>query len=109
MEWLSLLYAYGRKKVSYDLDEHIYELIIEKENKRGFNMSLIDSVTEKPLLEDNNIFVRRILPLNHVYGYMFATDASIYFEPFHSISGKAVQKIDICEIGKVCKRRFELR
>lgn len=109
MDWLSLLSAYGRKKTTYDLDEHIFELIKEKENKRGFNMSLIDSVTEKPLLEDNNIFVRRILPLNHVHGYMFATDASVYFEPFHSISGKAVHRIVISDIAKLFKRRFELR
>jgi hypothetical protein len=45
MDWLALLYAYGKKKITYDLDERIYELIIEKENKREFNMSLIDSVT----------------------------------------------------------------
>lgn len=40
---------------------------------------------------------------------MFATDVSVYFEPFHSISGKAVHKIDIGDIAKLFKRRFELR
>jgi len=53
--------------------------------------------------------VRRILPLNHVYGYIFVTDAKVYFEPFHSLLGKAVHKIELSDIAQLFKRRFELR
>jgi hypothetical protein len=109
MDWLELLFAYGKKKAAYDLEERIYDLIIEKENKQGFNMSLVDSVSEKPLHEETNILARRILPLNHISGYMFITDAKVYFEPFHSLSGKAVNKIEVLQIAKLFKRRFELR
>lgn len=69
-------------------------------------MTLVESVSEKPIHQDSNIFVRRILPLNQVYGYMFITDVKVYFEPFHSISGKAVNKIEVNDIAKLFKRRY---
>lgn len=53
--------------------------------------------------------MRRILPLNHVYGYIFVTDAKVYFEPFHSLLGKAVHKIELADVAQLFKRRFELR
>lgn len=109
IDWIQQLYSYSKKKNVYDLEDKIYEWIREKENKVGFNMSLIESVSEKPLHEETDIFVRRILPLNHLYGYFFITDQRIYFEPFHSISGESVVKIDIYDMTGVFKRRYELR
>ncbi len=80
MDWLLNLYPYSKKKGgNYELEEKIQKMMAEKENKKGFNMSLIESVSEKPLHEETNILVRRILPLNHVYGYVFVTDAKVYF------------------------------
>lgn len=49
-------------------------MIIEKFNKRAFNMSLIESVSEKPAIQETNILTRRVLPLNHVYGYIYITN-----------------------------------
>jgi hypothetical protein len=49
-------------------------MIIDKFNKKAFNMSKIDSVSEKPMLEESNILTRRVLPLNTIYGYIFITD-----------------------------------
>lgn len=72
-------------------------------------MRLIESVSEKPLQEETNIFVRRILPLNHVYGCIFVTDLKVYFEPFHSLLGKAVHTIELSDLSKLFKRRFELQ
>lgn len=68
-------------------------MIIDKFNKKSFNMSKIDSVSEKPLLEEYNILTRQILPLNNIYGYIFITDDKIYFEPFHNLAGFTVEKI----------------
>jgi hypothetical protein len=84
-------------------------MIIEKFNKKAFNMSLIDSVSEKPAIVEENVLTRRVLPLNHIYGYIFITNEKVYFEPFHNISAKSVEKIDISKIGKLFKRRYELR
>lgn len=109
MDWIITLYGYTKKKNTFELEDNIHEMMIQKENKKGFNMSLIESVAEKPLHEETNIFVRRILPLNHVYGYMLITDAKVYFEPFHNLLGKSVHKIDLSDIAKLFKRRFELR
>lgn len=104
------MYAFAKVKGgSFELEDKIHELMIQKEKKKGFNMSLIESVSEKPLHEETNIFVRRILPLNHVYGYIFVTDAKVYFEPFHSLLGKEVHMIDIMDVAKLFKRRFELQ
>ena len=72
-------------------------------------MSLIESVSEKPVIEENNILTRRVLPLNHIYGYIYVTDQKVYFEPFHNISAKSVNTITISKIGKLFKRRYELR
>lgn len=84
-------------------------MIIEKFNKKSFNMSLIDSVSEKPAIAESNVLTRRVLPLNHIYGYLFITSEKVYFEPFHNISAQSVNKIDIDKIGKLFKRRYELR
>ena len=42
-------------------------------------MSLIESVSEKPIIQQNNILTRRVLPLNHIYGYIFITSEKVYF------------------------------
>jgi hypothetical protein len=78
-EWIIFLYENSKKKSNYYLEESIYQMIIEKFNKKSFNMSKIDSVSEKPMLEDSNILTRRVLPLNSIYGYIFITDEKIYF------------------------------
>lgn len=84
-------------------------MIIERYNKKQFNKALVESVSEKPMLEDSNILAHRILPLNTIYGYFFITDEKVYFEPFHNLAGNAVDKIEISKIEKLFKRRYELR
>ena len=51
MDWIVTLYDYAKKKNSFDLEDSIHEMMVKKENKKGFNMSLIESVAEKPLHE----------------------------------------------------------
>jgi hypothetical protein len=84
-------------------------MIIERYNKKQFNKALVESVSEKPMLEDSSILAHRILPLNTIYGYFFITDEKVYFEPFHNLAGNAVDKIEISKIEKLFKRRYELR
>ena len=108
-EWILFLYENINRKNNYDMEEKIYQMIIEKFNKKSFNMSLIESVSEKPAIAESNVLVRRVLPLNHIYGYLFITSEKVYFEPFHNISAQSVDKIDIDKIGKLFKRRYELR
>lgn len=73
-EWVTFLFEGSKKKNNYLLEESIYRMIIDKFNKKSFNMSKIDSVSEKPLLEEYSILTRQILPLNNIYGYIFITD-----------------------------------
>ena len=82
---------------------------MNKDNKRKFDMSSIESVSEKPLLNKNSIFVRRVLPLITIHGIMYITDKIIYFQSFHSVSAKPVKKIQIDSITTVFLRRFELQ
>jgi hypothetical protein len=78
-EWIVFLFESNKKKNNYYMEESIYRRIIEKFNKKSFNMSKIESVSEKPMLEDSSILTRRVLPLNHIYGYIFITDEKVYF------------------------------
>lgn len=108
-EWLTFLLENAKKKANYDLEDKIYIMLIEKYNKKQFNKALVESVSEKPMLEETNILAHRILPLNTIYGYFFITDEKVYFEPFHNLSGNMVDKIEISKIEKLFKRRYELR
>lgn len=83
-------------------------LIVEKENKHQFDMSLVQSFSEKPLMR-NKCVVRRMLHLNMLYGLFFLTDKNIYFQSFHSVSTKPVKVIPINNIKGLFRRRFELR
>lgn len=51
MDWILTLYEFARKKTSFEMEDNIHEMMVKKENKKGFNISLIDSVAEKPLHE----------------------------------------------------------
>lgn len=51
MDWIITLYEFAKRKNGFELEDNIHELMVKKENKKGFNMSLIDSVAEKPLHE----------------------------------------------------------
>jgi hypothetical protein len=88
------------------MEEKIYSMIIEKFNKKAFNMSKIDSVSEKPMIEESSILTRRVLPLNNIYGYIFITDEKVYFEPFHNLAGNTIDKIEINKIEKLFKKRY---
>lgn len=61
------------------------------------------------MVDESNILAHIILPLNTIYGYFFITDEKIYFEPFHNLSSNSVDKIEITQIEKLFKRRYELR
>ena len=108
-EWVIFLYENSKKKSNYYFEESVYQMIIDKFNKKSFNMSKIDSVSEKPMLEESSVLTRRVLPLNSIYGYIFITDEKIYFEPFHNLAGNTVEKIEIGKIEKLFKKRYELR
>jgi lipopolysaccharide biosynthesis regulator YciM len=49
-EWVTFLFENIKKKNIYDLEDKIYDMIIEKYNKKQFNKALIESVSEKPML-----------------------------------------------------------
>jgi hypothetical protein len=78
-EWVTFLYEGSKKKNNYLLEDSIYSMIIDKFNKKSFNMSKIESVSEKPLLEEHSILTRQVLPLNNIYGYILITDEKVYF------------------------------
>lgn len=72
-EWIHFLFDSVREKNNYDVEDKIYSMITQKFNKKNFDMSLIKSVAEKPLLSEANILTKRVLPLTHIYGYIFVT------------------------------------
>ena len=81
-------------------------MIIQKFNKKSFDMSLIKSVSEKPVLQESDVLTRLVLPLAHIYGYIYITSESVYFQPFNNISSASVEHFPITKIIKLFKRRY---
>lgn len=107
--WISELYETSLSlDPGFDPDIEINKMIMNKENKRKFDMRLLESVTEKPLVQ-HQLFVRRVLPLISIHGILYLTNRNVYFQSFHSISDKPVKKIEIETITFIYRRRFELK
>lgn len=71
-------------------------------------MSLIESVNEKPIISKPFI-VRAIVPLISIFGYIYATIKTLYFQQFYTIATEPVKKIEIDSIVRIYRRRFELK
>ena len=82
--------------------------LVDVDNKKKFNMSHLESLTEKPLVK-NQISVKRILPLISLQGILYITTRNIYFQTLHSVASKPVKVIHIDEIITLFKRRYELQ
>ena len=109
LKWIEILYDLSLKnEPGFDPDTEINKLIMMKENKKSFNMSLIESVSEKPLIS-KTLFAKRVMPLITIHGLFYLTNKNIYFQSIHSVSAKPVKKIAIEEIVKLYRRRFELK
>ena len=92
-----------------DPQEELNRLILE-DSKLKFNMSYLESITEKPLIKNNNqMIAKRILPLVSIPGVFYITNANIYFQSLHSVVAKPVKVIHLTDITKIFKRRYELR
>ncbi|CAK91037.1 unnamed protein product (macronuclear) [Paramecium tetraurelia] len=90
-----------------DVESEVEKLDSEKLQKARFNMSFVESVSEKPLIQ-KEMLVRRIMPLIQTKGIMYITNKIIYFQPFFKITLKPCKKIVIEQIKVMYKRRFEL-
>lgn len=109
LQWIEQLYDLSLKnEPGFDPDIEINKLIMQKENKKKFNMSLIESVTEKPILQ-THLFCKRVRPLITIHGLLYITNKNIYFQSIHSVSAKPVKKICLEEVIKLYRRRFELK
>lgn len=109
LQWIEILYELSLKnEPGFDPDIEINNMIMHKENKKNFNMSLIESVSEKPLIS-KTLFAKRVMPLITIYGLFYLTNKNIYFQSIHSVLAKPVKKIPIEEIRKLYRRRFELK
>lgn len=109
LSWVETLYDLSIKnEPGFDPDIEINKMFMLKENKRNFNMSLIESVTEKSLIS-KTVFTKRVTPLITIHGLFYLTNKNIYFQSIHSVSAKPVKKIAMSEIIKLYRRRFELK
>jgi len=108
MEKITKLVASGKNSsFKTDPQEEINRLILE-DSKLRFNMSHLESITERPLIK-NQLLVKRVLPLVTIPGIWYLTNANIYFQSLHSVVAKPVKIIHLTDITKIFKRRYELR
>ena len=109
LNWIEVLYELSLKnEPGFDPDIEINNMLMKRENKKNFNMSLIESVSEKPLIS-KTLTAKRVMPLIMIHGLLFLTNKNIYFQSIHSVSAKPVKKIPLDEIIKLYRRRFELK
>lgn len=105
---MTKLIAFSRDtSLKTDPQEELNRLILE-DSKLKFNMSYLESITEKPLLK-NQMISKRILPLVSIHGVFYVTNVNIYFQSLHSVGAKPVKKIHLKDITRIFKRRYELR
>jgi len=90
-----------------DQQEELNKLILE-DSKLKFNMSYLESITEKPLVKNQTI-AKRILPLVSIHGVFYLTNRNLYFQTLHSVVTKPVKIIHLEEITNLFRRRYELQ
>jgi len=109
LQWIEMLYELSLKnEPGFDPDIEINKMLMMRENKKNFNMSSIESVSEKPLIA-KTLLAKRVVPLITIHGWLYFTNKNIYFQSVHSVSAKPVKKISMEEIIKLYRRRFELK
>lgn len=91
----------------FDLDSDIAQFIKEREDNFKFDTSRIESVSEKPLVQ--NVHVQRIHPFMQLKGLLYMTDVRLYFQPLYQVSAHPVKSVKYSEITKLYKRRWRLR
>jgi len=90
-----------------DQQEELTKLILE-DSQLKFNMSYLESITERPLIK-TQIVAKRILPLVSIHGVFYLTNRNLYFQTIHSVVNKPVKIIHLEDITNIFRRRYELR
>lgn len=91
----------------FDFDSEIAAVISQHEEKKKFDTSRLESVSEKPLI--TNIEVQRIHPFMQLKGWLYMTDVRLYFQPLYQVSAHPVKSLKYSDITKLYKRRWRLR
>jgi factor associated with neutral sphingomyelinase activation len=87
-------------------ESRLRELIEEREAVVQFDLSWLETLSEKPLLE---ITCLLISPLVMNPGRLMITDKMLYFQPFNNVDPNPVDKYPLKDICRVIKRRHTLR
>lgn len=107
-EKINKLFEFSRGTgLKADQQEEVTKLILE-DSKMKFNMSHLESITEKPLIK-NQMTARRILPLVSIDGIFYLTNRNLYFQTVHSVATKPVKIIHMEEVTNIFRRRYELK
>lgn len=93
--------------IKADQQEEVAKLILE-DNKMKFNMSHLESITEKPLIK-GQMNARRILPLVSIDGIFYLTNKNLYFQTVHSVATKPAKIIHMEDVTNIFRRRYELK
>jgi factor associated with neutral sphingomyelinase activation len=107
--WINDLYSRNSKNSpGFDVDAELADLVTQRERGIRFDMSRIESITEKPLVQAPYL-VKRIHPFMSLAGLLFVTDQRVYFQPVYRVSAKPVKSVRYDQIVKLYRRRYKLR
>ena len=100
-----LIEKYNNKSSYFEFDSVDY---LKSMYNFKFDTTLIKSINEK-LQIDNEIYVKKYLPLIEVPGLLMITDQRLYFQPLFKIGNKRCISLKFSKITELYRRRVNLR
>lgn len=108
-KWVQDLYSVNsRHHAGFDHDSEVSALVTQREQALRFDMTRVESLTERPLTP-TPLLAKRIHPFMHISGLLYLTDVCLYFQPVYRVSSKPVKSVKYREISKLYRRRWKLR
>jgi len=108
-EWINNLYERNAgHNAGFDQDSELADLVTQRERGIRFDMSRIESITERPIIQAP-MLVKRVHPFMSVPGLLYITDIRLYFQPVYQVSANPVKSIRHTDVCKIHKRRWKLR
>jgi factor associated with neutral sphingomyelinase activation len=74
---------------AYEADDIMKQIVLEREASTVFDMTWMESLSEKPLME---LFAVKVTPLVINAGRLMITQMNVYFQPINNVDANPIEK-----------------